>query len=341
MRYIFSGCYTSPDGRDGVRCFSVSPDGTLTQLCAADVYSPTYVLYHRGLVYAVGRTGAGSCVHTFDFDGKTLTERSRTPADADSSLCHLSIVGHTMYAAAYGSGRLVRFALDADGIPDRTEIISYTGSGIHPRQEHSHIHSAFPSPDARFLLVCDLGGDNIYSYQIHADGSLTERQRIAAPAGSGPRHLTYSRDGTRVYAITELSAQVIVYRRDVETGTLTQMQITSCVPQEHPDDTLSADIHLSTDGHVLYASSRGADCMAVYPVLPDGMLGAPIFQPSYASGPRNFSLSPDGQFAVIGGQYSNNIVVCPIDRKTGMLRSPIHTAAAPRATRAQWVETDR
>ncbi|MDO5783538.1 MAG: lactonase family protein [Eubacteriales bacterium] len=340
MQYIFTGSYTAPEGTDGVRCFSVTPDGMLTQLCTADVYSPTYVLYQDGLLYAVGRAGSGSCVHTFSFDGKMLTEHGRTPADPDSTLCHLSIVGNTMYAAAYGSGRLVRFALDADGIPDRTEIILYTDSSVHPRQEHSHIHSAFPSPDEKFLLVCDLGGDKIHNYQIHADGSLTELQQIITPAGSGPRHLTYSSDGTFVYAITELSAQVIVYARNTETGILTQVQITHCAPQERPDDTLSADIHLSKDGLFLYASTRGADCMAVYAVLPDGKLDTPVFLPSYASGPRNFSFSPNGYLAAIGGQYSNNIAICPVDCKTGTLSAPVCTAEMPQATCAQWVEVD-
>lgn len=341
MQYIFTGSYTDPEETAGVRCFSVAPDRTaLTQLCTADVYSPTYVLYHNNLLYAVGRGSSGSYVYTFSFDGKTLTERSRTPADPDSWLCHLSIVGNALYAAAYASGRLVRFALDANGIPSRKEILTYTGSGVHPRQEHSHIHSAFPSPDGTFLLVSDLGGDAIHNYRIQADGALTQVQKIVTPAGSGPRHLTYSADGTFVYAITELSARVIVYARDIQTGLLTQLQITDCAPQERPDDTLSADIHLSRDGRFLYASTRGADCMAVYTVLPDGKLAAPVFLPSYASGPRNFSFSPDGQFAVIGGQYSNNIAICPVDENTGMLSAPVCTAEMPQATCAQWVELD-
>ena len=338
MQYIFTGSYTAPDGAAGVRCFSVDADGTLGQLCTADAYSPTYVLFHNHLLYAVGRDGRGSCVHTFAFDGKALTEISRVPADPDSSLCHLSIVENTLYAAAYGSGRLVRFTLDANGIPTRTEIRSYTGSSVHPRQAHSHIHSAFPSPDKRFLLVCDLGGDKMFNYQIQPDGALTEIQQIATPAGSGPRHVTYRHDSTFVYAITELSAQVIVYARDAETGLLEQLQLIDCVPPQRPADTLSADIHLSGDETYLYASSRGADCMAVCAVRADGTLDTPVFLPSHTSGPRNFSLSPDGRFAVIGGQYSNNIVVCPIDRSTGLLGAPVCTADMPQATCAAWVE---
>lgn len=343
MQYIFTGSYTSPDGTDGVRCFSIDLDNRLTQLCAADIYSPTYVLYHHGLLYAVGRNGKGSRLHTFSFDGKNLTAISTVPAVEDSTLCHLSIVGNTLYASAYGAGKLARFRLDENGIPSCREILAYQGGSVHPRQDHAHIHSAFPSPDKHFLLVCDLGSDRIYNYCIQPDGSLLPnpvQPEIVTPAGSGPRHLTYTRDGIYVYVITELSAQVLVYQRNVQTGILTQIQITDCVPQERPEDTLSADIHLSKDEHSLYASSRGADCMAIYAVQSDGTLRAPVYTSSYASGPRNFSLSPNGQLTVIGGQYSNNIVICPIDPNTGIPCEPISETEMPQATCAQWIEID-
>lgn len=341
-KYIFCGSYTDAQGHAGVRCFSVASDNShLIPLCTADVYSPTYVLYHNNLLYAVGRTQDGCCVHTFAFDGHTLSRLGRTDGPAGASLCHLSVVDSTLYAAAYKSGQLLRFPLDAQGIPQTPQVISYTGSGPHPRQERAHVHSAFPSPDNRFLLICDLGSDRIYNDIILPDGSLapnTMQQEQIAPAGSGPRHLTYSKDGTRVYVITELSAQVLVYRRDAKTGVLTQQQVVDCVPADRPDDTLSADIHLSSDEQFLYASSRGIDCIAIFRVQANGALDIPTYLPCCTSGPRHFSLSPDGQYTVISGQYSNNIAICPIHSATGLLAEPVCTAAMPQATCAQWVQ---
>ncbi len=340
MDYIFSGSYTDDNGIDGVRCFAVNADMSLTQLCTADAVSPTYVLYQDGLLYAIGRTPTGCCIHTFSFDGHALTQVGFVHGPDDTGLCHLSIVGDMLYAAAYQAGLLLCCPLDADRLPTEPQIITYIGSGPHPRQEQPHIHSAFPSPDNRFLLVCDLGSDRIRSYRIDNESSLHPHEaqpEITAPAGSGPRHLTYSGDGTRVYVITELSAQVLVYARDPETGILTELQVTDCVPQQRPDDTLSADIHLSADGQFLYASSRGIDLMAMYRVLPDGSLEPPTYQSSFVSGPRNFCLSPDGKYAAIAGQYSNNIVLCAIDAQTGALSEPIFDAPMPQATRAQWV----
>lgn len=341
MQYIFTGSYTNPDGLDGVRCFTVGSDGSLTQLCTANAYSPTYVLYHNGLLYTSGRSDTGCCIHTFGFDGHSLTPLHRIDSPGGST-CHVSVIGQMLYACNYFTGELLRCPLGSNGIPTgEIEHICYRGSGPHPRQDQPHIHSAFPSPDNRFLLVCDLGSDRIYNYCLDETGNLISnpaQTELAAPAGSGPRHLTYTKDGTYVYAITELSGQVLAYTRDTQTGVLTEKQIIDCIPAVHPEDTLSADIHLSHDEQFLYASSRGVDCMAVYRVQPDGLLSKPIYQSSFASGPRNFSISPDGTCAVIGGQYSNNLVICHIDPQTGLLSEPICEAAMPQATCAQWVE---
>lgn len=341
MQYIFTGSYTDPDGKDGVRCFAASPDGKLAQLCTADAYSPTYVLYHNGLLYTSGRAETGCCVRTFAFDGHSLTPLHRIDSPGGST-CHVSVVGRTLYACNYFAGELLRCPLHADGIPTgEVERILYTGGGPHPRQDRPHIHSAFPSPDNRFLLVCDLGSDRIYSYCIENDGKLLPnpaQTELIAPAGSGPRHLTYNKAGTRVYVITELSAQILVYARDPETGVLTELQITDCVPAVRPDDTLSADIHLSADEHYLYASSRGIDYMALYHVRDDGLLSEPFYLPVFTSGPRHFSFQPGGTHIVITGQYTNTIAVCPVDRRSGLYVAPVCEVTVPQATCAQWVE---
>lgn len=341
MQYIFTGSYTGPDGKDGVRCFAVSPEGKLTLLCTADAHSPTYVVYRDGLLYACGRTPSGCCVHTFSFDGRGLTPAHRLDAPG-GSLCHLSVVGHTLYASCYPGGALLRCPLGADGIPTGALARTvYTGGGAHPRQDGAHIHSAFPSPDNRFLLVCDLGSDRIYNYCIRPSGELVpnpEQAEIATAAGAGPRHLTYNREGTRVYAVTELSRQVLVYARDPETGLLYELQTSGCAPETAPADTLSADIHLSDDGHCLYASSRGADCIALFHVLEDGTLSEPFYLPSFTAGPRHFSFQPGGAHIVITGQYSGTVVVCPVDRRTGLYVPAIDQVSVPQATCAQWVE---
>ena len=85
MQYIFTGSYTDPDGKDGVRCFAASPDGKLTQLCTADAYSPTYVLYHNGLLYTSGRAETGCCVRTFALDGHSLTQLPRIDSPGGST----------------------------------------------------------------------------------------------------------------------------------------------------------------------------------------------------------------------------------------------------------------
>ena len=54
------------------------------------------------------------------------------------------------------------------------------------------------SPDKKFVLANDLGNDKVYSYAYNptAAGTFLEfKDSITVKSGSGPRHLTFSKDG--------------------------------------------------------------------------------------------------------------------------------------------------
>ena len=82
----------------------------------------------------------------------------------------------------------------------------------------------------------------------------------------------------------------------------------------------SADIHLSPDGKFLYASNRlKADGIAIFSVdTQTGLLTKVGYQLTGVH-PRNFIISPDGQYLLVACRDSNLIQIFERDKRTGLL----------------------
>jgi 6-phosphogluconolactonase (cycloisomerase 2 family) len=90
------------------------------------------------------------------------------------------------------------------------------GSGIDAkRQEKAHTHSVVFSPDYKNVLFADLGADKILQYPFDASQKQPlidiKSTFINTKPGSGPRHITFSKDGKRAYSIEELAGMISVY----------------------------------------------------------------------------------------------------------------------------------
>ena len=81
-----------------------------------------------------------------------------------------------------------------------------------------------------------------------------------------------------------------------------------------------ADIHLSPDEKFLYATNRGtANDITCFSVAKDGQLTFKQQISTGGDGPRNFAISPDGQYVLVAHQMTDNIVIFKRDTKTGLL----------------------
>ena len=77
-------------------------------------------------------------------------------------------------------------------------------------------------------------------------------------------------------------------------------------------------MRLSQDGRFLYVSTRGIDLLSVFRL--DG--GAPALlqqRPCGGSHPRDFALSPDGDWLLCLNRDSGSLASFPVDRGTGLL----------------------
>ena len=278
--------------------------------------------------YAVAATPLTVTLTPLPIASHAMTARSTT-ANPPSHLA-VDATGRTLLAANYRDGFVAALTLAADGTLGAAAITRHSGQGTDPkRQDAPHVHSVTLSSDNRFVAVCDLGLDKIYSYSLDAStAKLTPASVpfVATPAGSGPRHFKFSADGRFAYAITEMGGTIEAFRYTASTGALTPLQSISSLPAEFTGLKWGAEVRLHPNGKFLYASNRTHDSLAVFAIAAEtGRLALIEIVSSGGKTPRNFALTPEGSWLLCAHQDSPNLAVFHVDATTGRLSLTAHT----------------
>ena len=202
-----------------------------------------------------------------------------------------------------------------------TDQIQHAGKSINAeRQGEPHVHQVIVSPDKKYVVANDLGTDKVTVYKYNPNSKtevLTSFDTLTVKLGSGPRHATFNRDGSKEYLVHEIDGTVSVL--GFENGKLSLLQETTLVKRNGIINR-GADIHLSPDERFLYATNRGtANDITCFSVGKDGKLEFKQQVSTGGDGPRNFAITPDGQYIFIAHQFSDNITIFKRDLRTGLL----------------------
>jgi 6-phosphogluconolactonase len=299
--------------------------------------SPSFLTLHPSgkFLYSVNRGPApghkkSGSVSAYSIDQRSgeLTLLNHKPSYGNGP-CHVSTdrTGKLVFISNYVEGNLVVFPLSNDGsLGECTDSIRFAGKGIHKeRQEKSHIHSATPSPDNRFLFVTDLGTDRIYSFKI----DLHSRQLTAAQtpytevkSGSGPRHFTFHPDGQHAYLAEELTSSVASFSYQKKTGTLELIQDqVMALPLDFKGTNTSADIHTDMSGKFLMMSNRGHESISLYAIDKNGKIKLQRTVNTGGGKPRNFLVDKKNEFVFVAHQDTDNIAIFKWQAKEGKLTS--------------------
>ena len=226
--------------------------------------------------------------------------------------------------ANYSGGNIVVYKKNANGsISTVQQVIQHEGKGPNAaRQEKAHVHMVVFSPDKKFVLSNDLGLDKVFIYKYNPNSKnemLKLKGSVDVKPGSGPRHLTFSKDGKFVYLIQELDATLTTFSYE-KSGSLKKIAETSILAKDFKGGTGAAAIKISPDGKFLYVTDRvDANNISVYKILKNGAIELVEQQSTLGKGPRDFAIDPTGNYLLVGHQYSNNIVIFKRDRTTGKL----------------------
>lgn len=339
---------TGGKGAEGIYRTELDTEkGTLSNpALAAKIGSPGFVTLSSDgkRLYSLCNIDKGS-VAAFSIEkDKSLTLLNTQPI-GDGGAAHLSIdnEGKLLFTAQYGGGSTAVFPILEDGkIGERSDLKEHKGSGPNEaRQKGPHPHWTGVSPDNRFLFVPDLGADKVFIYKIdHENASLTPHGAGIAVPGGGPRHMKFSKDGSKIYLLNELLLSVTVFDYDAEKGTMEQVQTIASLPEELWEiPNKAAEIRVHPSGKFVYASNRGHDSITAFSV--DKRTGHLAFIEREAirgSWPRNFNLDPSGNWMIVAGRYSNTLSVFRVDPETGGLLFHGKVANVPAPICVAWAK---
>jgi 6-phosphogluconolactonase len=242
--------------------------------------------------------------------------------------CYLEVdqTGKMIVVANYSSGSVASLPIKADGsLGEHVSFFQHKGSSVNPdRQKEPHAHCIVVSPENKYAFANDLGTDQIFCYQIDPPAAKLTPNKVPfakAPAGAGPRHLTFHPKAKHAYAINELANSVTVFDYEAAAGTLTERQTISTLPADFKGTSYCADVKITPDGHYLYGTNRGHDSIACYKIADDGRLSLIAIEPSRGKGPQNLAITADGHWLLCANMPGNNIAMFQIDAKTGGLKT--------------------
>ena len=292
-------------------------------LAAAKASNASYVIGNgdKG-VFAVREEGANSGVYSFiDNSNSNLTISSYKDAPgSDPCFLELSLNGKFLFTADYSGGSVSVYPINHNIIGERANQLKFNGSGpVTRRQASSHIHQIRHLPssygiEGEWILATDLGADKIHLIKVNENDPINAIEAISdidCPAGSGLRHMEFSKDGRLLYCITELSGEILVYEISSDNG-VPQFFFKHSILADEFNSCGSGDMHIHPSGRWLYTSHRLInDRINVYKTEVGGELTL-VCCAKVGNHPRNFMISKCGRFMFVACKNDKSIQVFKI-----------------------------
>lgn len=352
-KYLFYiGTHTPGDQPSIHKCEADFAEQSFTTLCTMQgIPDPTYLAGPTdGVLYTLGKTPDGGSVFALRETSEGLIVINSLPSGGQGP-CHISLDprGEFLLCANYGSGSAALYDLNDDGsLHSLCDVRQYSGVGYDStdRQKGPHAHFATFHRERDEVLVCDLGLDMVYVYELDRKGKkLRDTDRsIKLPDGSGPRHLIFHEAHPgMLFVITEMANTIFTYRFNPDSCRyICEQQITAVPDSASPDGvaasredlmvpptadngSIGCAIRFSADGKYLFVSSRlGYQSISAFRCDEDGKLH---FCDRCLSGgitQRDFNIFPGAKdegcdYILTANQDSGLVTALKFDRKSGKL----------------------
>ncbi len=323
---LLIGSYTGEEESQGVYLLELDrPSGKLKMINQVDGgINPSFLTFHPNgehfyvvneysdfNQYSHGGVGAFSIdvVGNIDFINR-VSSLGKHP-------CHVSVSSDysKVMVANYSSGNVSLYSILDDGaLSEPMHQVQHQGNGPTSRQKGPHAHMVYPSPKENIFYATDLGTDHIYIYHIEAD-TFRMHKAVATEPGAGPRQLDFDDLRKFAYVVGELNGTVEVFGLPA----WNKIQTIKTVNQDTLGPVQGADIHMDPAGNYVFVSNRG-EYNSITVFSRDSISGKLTRKYEFASGgqtPRNFLITPDGNYLLCANQNSNNVVVFRINPDKG------------------------
>jgi 6-phosphogluconolactonase (cycloisomerase 2 family) len=343
------GTYSSPQGPEGskgrgggIYLFDMDPlSGYLTKRgLFKDDSNPSWIAINRTKtnLYAANEGAQGS-VSAFSIDGASgqldLLNRASS-GGAGPAYLSLHPSGKYVLVANYAGGSVAVLPILQDGkVGEPVDVNKHSGT-VGPTKattgpkgnfaisghDKPHAHMIESDPMGHFVLVADLGLDEILVYKFDvATGKMTPNNPpgMSLPPGDGPRHFVFQTNRHWFYSLQEESSTLVACDYDSAHGTLKPKQTVSTLPRDFAGTNFTSEIVQSPDGRFIYVANRLHDTIAWFAIGGNGKLSWAGEEWTRGDYPRSFTIDPSGNFVYSCNQRSDAIACFKRDKKTGEL----------------------
>lgn len=297
------GSYTGDAGGTGAGVSALRQEdrGTLHPLASSALDSPSFLAAHPTLPVIYAALEHSGTVEALARRGEFGLVPLGRPIEAGDSVCHLTVTpdGSALIASCYGDGRVVVFALAANGSFAADGVVAAASNdpygdplaaqaaaeepvdfGDDPFAElalrkavtdaavdrSSHAHASLVLPEGR-IATTDLGHDLVRVWG-RTGTRLSLSQEIVLPLGVGPRHLVAHPSG-HVHVVTEYSNEIFTLLRGDDGRWRVVASVRATADSLEEGDNAS-EISIAASRDQLHVSIRGTNRVATLAISGDG-----------------------------------------------------------------------
>lgn len=304
MSYIISGYGRTRD--TSVALF----DDQYNMVWSDSIESPGFVCGEGDYFFAVTETKTHAALHAYKRNGSGYVRTDKIAIEG-GLLCHISFSAKTnlLFGACYWTGNIFLVPFN-NGEFGKVRYIWQKRDAEATRAHCVLLRDDVPGMDLE-LLTTNIALDMLFTYSVR-DGHLIQSRAIQLKRGTGPRHIIFSSDHSRLYLVTEYSNEVLVF--DTENYML--LQQISTLPEGFCGLSNCSTLCFSADERYLYVANRFHDTIAVFSVDENKMLTYRDEFPCGGKNPRHMVIH--GDILAVCYLDSDAVSFIKLDIETGM-----------------------
>lgn len=325
-RYVaYIGSYTHSNSRGITICDVDVEKGRLTRRSEAEVNNASYIAVSNSgrILYSI--CDEGLCAFRILADGGL--EKMNTISINGMRGCYITPDREDRYlfVAGYHDGKATVVSLNRDGsLGEVTDEVYDKGLGsVGERNFRAHVSCATLTPDEKYLMVCDLGIDQVKAYRFDKEkGTIMLVDILRCELESAPRTMIFSPDGRFAYLVCELKNYVSVYSYD-DNGKGPEFNLIgriSVIEDRQSNTNASIAIKMTKDGKYLFVTNAGNNSVAFFKRNEeDGTLRRLSVLPISGEFPKDFALFPDEKHCVSFNHESNQMTFFTLNYERGLI----------------------
>ena len=213
MAYV--GSYSYNGQAKGITVYDVDMDkGCFQYRCEVEVDNSSYLAVSNDgrTLYSIADEG----VVSFRIMENGALSRLNSANIKGMRGCHITTDAEDKYifVSGYHDGKETVLRLNEDGsVGEITDGVFHKGLGsVAERTFRPHVSCSARTPDGHFVLVADLGIDQVKVYRFdEKKGLLTQVDALRCELESGPRQFLFSGDGKFIYLMYEIKNVIDVF----------------------------------------------------------------------------------------------------------------------------------